>query len=56
VLTLKPGGIFWAEIVKNYHFLGQWEKNEKKDFFSKIQLYKSVLDYYGNVWKKFQKL
>jgi len=29
---------------------------KKEKFFFKIYLYKFVLDYYGNVWKKFQKL
>jgi len=29
-------------------------KTWKKSFFFKTQLYKYVLDYYGNVWKKFK--
>jgi len=29
----KDWGTFWAKIVKNYHILGQQEKNEKKKLF-----------------------
>jgi len=43
---LKPRGIFQAKIVKNCHFLGQGEKNEKKEVFfqnSTIQIYTRLL-------------
>jgi len=52
----KGPSYIWVEIVKNCHFLGQQEKMNKMVFFflKKIQLYKFVLDFLGNVLKNFR--
>jgi len=52
-LNSKRPEVHFQQKLWNLSLFREWEKNEKK---FKIQPYKFLLDYYMNVWKKFQKL
>jgi len=44
-----------TKLVKKIHVLLHWEKIQKKPF-KILQPYKSILNYYGNMWKNFSPL
>jgi len=51
----KGPGFFFKRNIKNCHFLVNGPKLKEFLFlFFELQPYKSVVDNYGDVWKKFQ--